>query len=115
MADKIAGGDSRESGPLASLAEPRIAKPAATGCRGWARRSARNDVRRRKPSEVAAVSVGFPRGLSADRRGWAEVEQKIDLDWLLRVRVVVARCGEMDAQRWWNTEGGSLAPTAPGS
>jgi hypothetical protein len=33
------------------------------------------------------------------------VEQKIDLDWLLRVRVVVARCGEMDAQRWWNTEG----------
>jgi hypothetical protein len=33
------------------------------------------------------------------------VEKKIDLDWLLRVRVVVARCGEMDAQRWWNTEG----------
>ncbi len=33
------------------------------------------------------------------------MEQKIDLDWLLRVRVVVARCGEMDAQRWWNTEG----------
>lgn len=29
----------------------------------------------------------------------------LDLDWLLRVRVVVARCGEMDAQRWWNTEG----------
>jgi hypothetical protein len=33
------------------------------------------------------------------------VETKIDLDWLLRVRVAVARCGEMDAQRWWNTEG----------
>jgi hypothetical protein len=33
------------------------------------------------------------------------VEQKIDLDWLLRVRVVVARCGEMDAMKWWNTEG----------
>src|SRR5271157_3055426 len=25
--------------------------------------------------------------ICADRRGWAEVEQKIDLDWLLRVRV----------------------------
>jgi hypothetical protein len=33
------------------------------------------------------------------------VEKKIDLDWLLRLRLVVARCGEMDAQRWWNTEG----------
>lgn len=33
------------------------------------------------------------------------MERKIDLDWLLRVRTVVARCGEMDAQRWWNTEG----------
>jgi hypothetical protein len=31
--------------------------------------------------------------------------KKIDLDWLLRVRVVVARCGEMDALRWWNTAG----------
>ena len=29
----------------------------------------------------------------------------IDFDWLLRVRVVVARCGEMDANKWWNTEG----------
>lgn len=29
----------------------------------------------------------------------------MDLDWLMRVRVVVARCGEMDANRWWNTEG----------
>ncbi len=33
------------------------------------------------------------------------MEKKINLDWLLRLRVVVARCGEMDAQRWWNTEG----------
>jgi hypothetical protein len=33
------------------------------------------------------------------------VEKKIDLGWLLRVRVVVARCGEMDALRWWNTAG----------
>jgi hypothetical protein len=29
----------------------------------------------------------------------------MDLDWLLRLRLIVARCGEMDAQRWWNAEG----------
>jgi hypothetical protein len=34
-----------------------------------------------------------------------ELTEKLDLDCLLRLRVVVARCGEMDAQRWWNTEG----------
>lgn len=27
----------------------------------------------------------------------------IDFDRLLRLRLVVARCGEMDAARWWNT------------
>jgi hypothetical protein len=36
---------------------------------------------------------------------FAELKEKLDLDWLLRVRTVVARCGEMDAQRWWNTQG----------
>ena len=36
---------------------------------------------------------------------WAAVEQKIDLEWVLRIRVVVARCGEMDAMKWWNTNG----------
>jgi hypothetical protein len=29
----------------------------------------------------------------------------LDLDWLLRLRVVVARFGEMDVFRWWNTKG----------
>ena len=29
----------------------------------------------------------------------------MDLGWLLRLRLIVARCGEMDAQCWWNTEG----------
>lgn len=29
----------------------------------------------------------------------------IDLDRLLRLRVVVARFGEMDLARWWNTKG----------
>jgi hypothetical protein len=28
-----------------------------------------------------------------------------DLDWLLKLRLVVARCGEMDCARWWNTDG----------
>lgn len=29
----------------------------------------------------------------------------VDLDHLLRLRLVVARVGEMDNARWWNTEG----------
>jgi hypothetical protein len=28
-----------------------------------------------------------------------------DLDRLLKLRLAVARCGEMDCGRWWNTEG----------
>ncbi|ANP46085.1 BrxE family protein [Candidatus Viadribacter manganicus] len=28
-----------------------------------------------------------------------------DLDWLLKVRAVVARTGEMDVAQWWNTSG----------
>lgn len=32
-------------------------------------------------------------------------ESSIDLDRLLKVRVVVARFGEMDLARWWNTKG----------
>lgn len=34
---------------------------------------------------------------------------KIDLDRLLKLRLVVARYGEMDSARWWNT-GGLLGP-----
>ena len=29
----------------------------------------------------------------------------IDLDHLLKLRLVVARFGEMDGARWWNTKG----------
>jgi len=29
----------------------------------------------------------------------------IDLDLLLKLRTVVARCGEMDRLKWWNTKG----------
>lgn len=32
-------------------------------------------------------------------------EPRIDLDRLLRLRLVVARFGEMDHARWWNTKG----------
>lgn len=38
----------------------------------------------------------------------------LDLDRLLRLRLVVARFGEMDLARWWNTKGqlGKLGATA---
>ena len=29
----------------------------------------------------------------------------IDLDRLLKLRIIVARFGEMDLARWWNTKG----------
>lgn len=31
--------------------------------------------------------------------------QILDLEWLLKVRTVVARVGEMDLARWWNSNG----------
>lgn len=38
-----------------------------------------------------------------------EVEErrmsKLDMAWLFRMRVAVARCGEMDLAKWWNTDG----------
>jgi hypothetical protein len=30
-------------------------------------------------------------------------EPDIEFAWLLKLRVIVARCGEMDLARWWNT------------
>jgi hypothetical protein len=33
------------------------------------------------------------------------VGSDLDLDHLLRLRLVVARFGEMDLARWWNTKG----------
>src|ERR1700733_10463608 len=32
-------------------------------------------------------------------------ESDLDLDWLLKVRTAVARVGEMDMARWWNSTG----------
>jgi hypothetical protein len=41
------------------------------------------------------------------------IQLDVDLEWLLKVRVAVARCGEMDCAQWWNTNGqlGSLGAT----
>lgn len=35
----------------------------------------------------------------------ASPEYQIDFDHLFRLRLVVARHGEMDGARWWNTKG----------
>jgi hypothetical protein len=35
----------------------------------------------------------------------ATTEKELDLEWLLKVRTVVARTGEMDLARWWNSNG----------
>lgn len=42
-------------------------------------------------------------------------ETSIDLDRLLKLRLVVARFGEMDLARWWITSGqfGQLEAAAP--
>jgi len=32
-------------------------------------------------------------------------EDELDLAWLLKVRTVVARIGEMDLALWWNSTG----------
>ena len=42
------------------------------------------------------------------------MQRMIDLDRLLKLRLVVARFGEMDAAKWWNTKGqlGRLGATA---
>ena len=41
----------------------------------------------------------------AESRAGKVDTKKLDLDWLLKARLVVARCGEMDANKWWNTNG----------
>src|SRR5258708_20199278 len=35
----------------------------------------------------------------------ADIKADLDLEWLLKVRTVVARIGEMDLARWWNSNG----------
>lgn len=31
------------------------------------------------------------------------IAEEIDAEWLFKLRVVIARCGEMDLGRWWNS------------
>jgi hypothetical protein len=50
-----------------------------------------------------------------DRRpggGRRVIQSDVDLEWLLKARVAVARCGEMDCAKWWNTDG-QLGPLGP--
>ena len=49
---------------------------------------------RRVPSMVTSIEV----------KGTELRASEIDLDWLFKLRTVVARCGEMDLARWWNTD-----------
>jgi hypothetical protein len=37
--------------------------------------------------------------------GAADTYNDIDLAWLMKLRTVVARLGEMDCGRWWNSDG----------
>jgi hypothetical protein len=41
----------------------------------------------------------------AESMGAADTYNDIDLAWLMRLRTVVARLGEMDLARWWNSNG----------
>lgn len=75
-------------------------------------------MRRREKSVATSLggapSEGLPgsRGISGtahDRADWSPGRQ-VDLERLLKLRLAVARIGEMDVARWWNTSGqvGSL-------
>ncbi|MER8650972.1 BrxE family protein [Mesorhizobium sp. M0586] len=33
------------------------------------------------------------------------MDNNLDLEWLLKIRTCIARCGEMDVGKWWNTDG----------
>jgi hypothetical protein len=35
----------------------------------------------------------------------ADLKADLDLEWLLKLRTAVARVGEMDVARWWNSTG----------
>src|SRR6202012_5254639 len=63
------------------------------------------------PAESSARADGgqqfFPTFNLMLLRGWRQrmTAEKIDFDRLLKLRLVVARVGEMDLARWWNTRG----------
>ena len=39
---------------------------------------------------------------------WRMIKTRIDFDRLLKLRLIVARVGEMDLAKWWNTRGHSV-------
>lgn len=45
-----------------------------------------------------------PMVMSIEVKGTELRASDFDLDWLFKLRVVVARCGEMDLARWWNSD-----------
>jgi hypothetical protein len=40
---------------------------------------------------------------TADTMNATSAINHIDIEWLFRLRVAIARCGEMDLARWWNS------------
>ena len=46
-----------------------------------------------------------PKWRITDQRAWRMMNGEIDYDRLLKLRLVVARVGEMDLAKWWNTRG----------
>lgn len=69
-----------------------------------------------RPLRLARISIDPPSPGSVECRSWHPRREamSIDLDRLLRLRLVVARFGEMDVAKWWNTKGqlGRLGATA---
>jgi len=59
------------------------------------------------PTASAFVVAGKVKawGIRSPSAGERVIQSDVDLEWLLKARVAVARCGEMDCARWWNTDG----------
>ena len=48
---------------------------------------------------------GIAPGNGSGRYGAADTYNDIEMAWLMKLRTVVARLGEMDCGRWWNSDG----------
>src|SRR5258705_172630 len=65
-----------------------------------------NGLRQRKAVTPNSACRGGGRGSSASTFvRMVSLENEPDIAWLFKVRVVVARIGEMDLARWWNSTG----------
>lgn len=62
-------------------------------------------IRRSWSLRLAGATSGWEPRSGADDKGGEPLSTEIDLDRLLRLRLVVARFGEMDLAKWWNTRG----------